>query len=175
MGRPGLFHGLLGLLGSPRLEQESLTSWLKDWTEAYRSLTSQKVPVKFQPFRMKYYLSAFQEFAESDQPALMLWPFVSTWTQLVGLHPEDSTQRSDWSRAMGILGSLDRSWRNGSKRLILYLDLVEETLESWARKTAPGMAEWMFHVKRFHQGASIRRPFFPLFIPSSVSRETKSG
>ncbi len=53
---------------------------------------------------MKYYLSAFQEFAESDQPALMLWPFVSTWTQLAGLYPENSTQRSDWSWTMGILG-----------------------------------------------------------------------
>ncbi len=30
LGRPGLFHGLLGLLGSPRLERELLTSWLKD-------------------------------------------------------------------------------------------------------------------------------------------------
>ena len=42
--RPGLYPGLLGLLGGPNVDRETLESWLPSWEEAYTSLPPDKTP-----------------------------------------------------------------------------------------------------------------------------------
>lgn len=133
LDRPGLFHGLMGLLGSARLDLGVLKNWLISWSEAYHFLPAQTAPVKLHPYRLNYYRSALEEFADDERPATLLWILLSTWTQIAIQYPGDSPQRANWQQALGQLGLVGDDLRERIQALDSYLDLVEETLEAWAK------------------------------------------
>ncbi len=134
IGRSGLFQGLLGLLGAQHLEAQVLSDWLPHWQEAYKSLPASGAPIHLHPVRLNYYLGAFKEMLQEDQPVMALWPLLRTWTMLAALSPAGSPVCQTWQSAVEYLGVYGADFAQRLAALDAYLDLVEETLETWARE-----------------------------------------
>lgn len=133
LGRPGLYAGLLGLLGAPNLPEAALSQWLPHWQAAYRSVPQAQAPVRLHSARLAYYLQAIAALAESPQPENALWLLLRTWTLSAGLCPPDSDERRMWHRACDELDLVGPAFAERILALDAYLDSVEETLEDWAR------------------------------------------
>jgi hypothetical protein len=132
--RPGLYPGLLGLLGAPNVNAEILQSWLPEWQSAYESLPGEQAPARLHPARQAYYQRAFEAMLKSDNPQAVLWPLLRTWTCIAIELPEDNEIQSGWQAALEQLGLLGKGFEERIAATDAYLDLVEETLETWADK-----------------------------------------
>jgi hypothetical protein len=129
--RPGLYPGLLGLLGTPRLEEDSLGRWLSMWQVAYQGIPAEKAPARLHPKRFSYYQEAFNAMMSGSQPETILWPLLKTWTTAVSFFHETSAERLNWRQACGRLGLLGEGLAERYQALDAYLDLVDEILEVW--------------------------------------------
>jgi hypothetical protein len=134
--RPGLYPGLLGLLGAPKVDLEALKTWLPLWQAAYQAVTAalppDQVPVRLHSTRQDYYLKAMNALLSGSQPVNVLWPLLHTWTLAVAALPDPGEHLVNWRSS---LESLDLAGKGFSERvagLDAYLDMVEETLEQWA-------------------------------------------
>jgi len=134
VGHPGLYAGLLGLLGGPMVDAPAVRAWLPGWRLAVETLPGDKTPPRLSPPRIPYYLRAFEVILDSDQPLGVLWPLLHTWTKAVGLLPEDSRAHGAWKDAITRLGLLGKAFTEREAALDAYLDQVEELLEAWARE-----------------------------------------
>ena len=134
VGRPGLYQGLLGLLGAPNLPPGGLVEWLPLWQEAYLSIPAATVPVRLSPLRLPYYRSALDAHLASPHPEAALWPMLRTWTLAAGLCSPDSRASQGWAWAFTQLGLAGAGFMDRMAALDAYLDLVDETLEDWARR-----------------------------------------
>jgi hypothetical protein len=140
VGKPGLHAGLLGLLGAPNLEADTLAAWVALWQAAYRALPEQEAPLRLHPHRLIYYRQAYQALLEGSQPLAVLWPLLRTWTLAVGTLQAAAPAASPadyftpWQQAFAYLGLLGSEFLDRLSALDSYLDLVEETLEIWGRK-----------------------------------------
>jgi hypothetical protein len=135
VNRPGLFAGLLGLLGVPHLKSENLAVWLELWQQAYTSVPSGSGVMTLHPARRLYYQRAMATQLASAQPVTCLWPLLRTWTLAAQSLATETAERSAWSEALASLGLIGESFTARVDALDAYLDLVEEVLEEWARKT----------------------------------------
>jgi hypothetical protein len=129
--RPGLYPGLLGLLGTPRLEEGSLDKWLSMWQASYQAIPVEQAPARLHPKRFLYYREAFNAMLSGSQPEAILWPLLKTWTTATGLFQEASSERQNWHQACGQLGLIGEGLAERYQALDAYLDLVDETLEAW--------------------------------------------
>lgn len=134
VGQPGLYPGLLGLLGAPNVDVDTLRNWLLDWQLAYDALPSDEALPELHPARQIYYRSAFEAILRSQQPLAALLPLLGTWTHAVRKLPEDASARAAWQAAFGRLGLLEGEFATRLVALDAYLDLIEETLEKWAQE-----------------------------------------
>ncbi len=132
-GHPGLYPALLGMLGGPNASHESLQSWLPVWEQSMSALPGKDLPARLHPNRHAYYLRAFEAILASEHPVAMLWPLLRTWTQAAALMPEATAGRAVWEAACAQLGLLGDSFSERVVALDAFLDLVEETIEAWAR------------------------------------------
>jgi hypothetical protein len=132
--RPGLYPGLLGLLGGPTVDAGILRSWLPGWRTAYEIAPKDAVSPRLAPARFPYYLRAYEAIIEGDRPQAVLWPLLRTWVQLISVLPPGSPSQSAWSDAFTHLGLLGEAFSERLAALDAYLDMVEETLEIWARE-----------------------------------------
>jgi hypothetical protein len=133
-GRPGLYRGLLGLLGGSQIDPELLKSWLPAWESTYEAVPPADAPPRLHPARKAYYRWAFEAILASSQPADVLWPFVRTWTQLVKHLPQGAAECQEWQGAFNHLGLLGADFRGRIAAMDVYLDTIEETLDEWARE-----------------------------------------
>jgi hypothetical protein len=132
-GRPGLHAGLLGLLGAPHAELETLRQWLTLWQAAFEALHPAPALLRLAPARHAYYQQAFEALLNGSQPRAVLWPLLRTWTLAVRHLPEEGTQRQAWVEACEHLGLQGPAFAERIQALDAFLDMVEETLEEWAR------------------------------------------
>jgi hypothetical protein len=134
IGRPGMYAGLLGLLGAPNVELNQIAGWIPQWEDAYRIIPPDETPARLHPARRLYYQKAFESILGGVEPKAVLWPLLRTWTLAVKLLHKDAPQRSDWDRALEGLGLQGEGFEERIKALDIFLDLIDETLEEWARK-----------------------------------------
>jgi hypothetical protein len=134
VGHPGLYPGLLGLLGGPNVDAEVLRSWLPPWKTAFESVPREKAPPRLRPFRLNYYQRAFEAILGSEQPLAAIWPLVTTWTQAARQLNPGSPGYTGWQDAFRTLGLLGDAFYERISALDAYLDQVEETLDAWAQK-----------------------------------------
>jgi hypothetical protein len=134
VGRRGMQNGLLGLLGGSTVDVETLRSWLGQWRAAFEAVPREKAPPRLMPFRLNYYLRAFEAQLGSETPLAVLWPLVNTWTRAAHLQPVDSPEYAGWQAAARHLGLLGETFYERITAFDAYLDLVEETLDAWAQK-----------------------------------------
>ncbi len=132
-GHSGLYAGLLGLLGAPHTEIETLRLWLPLWQAAFEALPSSPALLILAPARHAYYQQAFEALLNGSQPRAVLWPLLRTWTLAVRHLPEEGPQRQAWVDACEHLGLQGPAFAERIQALDAFLDMVEETLEEWAR------------------------------------------
>lgn len=134
VGRPGLPAGYLGLLGAQNLETEPIKSWLPSWVAAYDALPVDHTPASLHSDRKFYYLRAFEAILDGDQPMAVLWPLLSTWTRIANILREDETVIAAWQGVFQQIGFLGDGFRERIEALDAYLDLIEETIDTWAKR-----------------------------------------
>jgi hypothetical protein len=130
---PGLYPGLLGMLGAPRVIPEAIRPWLPQWEEMYAALPEAERPARLHPARRAYYLRAFRALLEGEQPQAVLWPLLRTWTNAITLLPPGHALQDAWQASCRELGLLDDAFTERVEALDAYLDMVDETLDGWAR------------------------------------------
>jgi hypothetical protein len=134
VGHPGLYPGLLGLLGGPTVDASAMRAWLPGWRMAVDALSGDEISPRLSPPRRPYYFRAFDAMLDGEQPLGILWPLLRTWTQAVSILPEDSPAHGPWKEAVTHLGLLGEAFPSREAALDAYLDQVEELLEDWARE-----------------------------------------
>lgn len=134
VGHPGLYAGLLGLLGGPNVDAETLGQWITWWKEAYQAIPAEKAPARLHPARCNYYSRAIDKILVGERPQDVLWPLLKIWTQAVQLLPEDSEAADLWKGSFRHLGLYEDGFRERVAALDVYLDTVEELMEDWARE-----------------------------------------
>lgn len=135
--RPGLYPGLLGLLGAPQVDRDTIKAWIPGWTSAFEAVsreTGTAIPARLDLHRLDYYRKAILALLESGQPQASLWPLLRTWTDAVRLLPADSEHFQAWRNAGLKLGLVGQAFAERVSALDAFLDLIEETLENWARE-----------------------------------------
>jgi len=132
-GRPGLYAGILGLLGAQNVEVDAIQVWLAAWQVCLEALPSGKIPLRLHAARIPYYRRAFEAILDSDQPLSVLWPLLSTWTAAISYLPGDQDRTAAWHKACQYLGLLGGGFAERVEALDAYLDTVEEVLEDWGR------------------------------------------
>jgi hypothetical protein len=131
-GAPGLYPGLLGLIGAPQIDASVLQSWLTEWQLAVEALPPGAVP-RLQPVRIPYYRKAIESMLKKEQPLAALWPLLRTWTDAAQKMVESSAASTGWQQACEQLGLLGEDFSERISALDAYLDTVEETVEKWAK------------------------------------------
>jgi hypothetical protein len=134
IGQAGMYAGLLGLLGSPNVEPETLSEWLHAWQGAYEAVPSDARPPRLHPGRRFYYQKALETLLNGPQPKAVLWPMLRTWTLAVKTLPDASPHRIRWRQAYDQLGLIGAGFDERLRALDAFLDLIDETLETWARQ-----------------------------------------
>jgi hypothetical protein len=140
--KPGLYAGMLGLLGAPYLEGSgellsTLQDWLTPWLAAYQAAGAQGEPAEealsLHPDRLHYYSEAIQAMLRDGQAESALWPLLRTWTTAAQQLSPESPDKQAWKQAFSRLGLAGLAFTGRVEALDAYLDLVDETLEGWAR------------------------------------------
>jgi hypothetical protein len=134
VGKPGLFPGLIGLLGAAHVDAEIMTTWMRSWISTYQAVPLDAGLARLHPSRLIYYQRAFETMIAAGQPQAVVWPMLRTWTFAVQVLESTSPQAQDWRDVFSQLGLLAERHRERVEALDAYLDLVEETLEVWARQ-----------------------------------------
>lgn len=135
VGAPGLYPGLLGLLGAPNVDAETLRAWLPEWQSSIEAIPLAESPTRLHPNRREYYLRAFKSILDKERPQAVLWPLLRSWTQAACILPVDAPPQAAWREACGHLGLLGSAFSERIAALDAYLDMVEERLDQWAEET----------------------------------------
>lgn len=144
VGRPGLYPGLIGLLGAYRLEPARLAGWISDWQEAFQAAikptipSAQIPPARLHSLRLPYYRSALESLAASSQPENSLWPLLHTWTLAVNQLEQASIHIQRWNEALTLLELAGPAFTERQEALQSYLYTVEEILVDWANQNGVG-------------------------------------
>ncbi len=149
LNKPGLYAGLLGLLGAPALGGDlearlaaRLEDWLLLWQAAYRAACAQSdAPAdatphftRLHPDRLTYYSAAFQAMIFNGQAEAVLWPLLRSWTWAVNQLPAESEEALAWRAALAQPGLSGLPFTGKVEALDAYLDMIEEMLEDWAHE-----------------------------------------
>jgi hypothetical protein len=133
LGRSGLYPGLLGLLGAPNLTKEMIPDYLDSWQAAYEAIPETNRPARLHLSRLRYYRNAFEAILETDQPEATLYPLLNTWTLAVTSNLKDTERTDQYRSVLTQLGLMGDGFRERIQALDAYLDVVEETIEEWAK------------------------------------------
>jgi hypothetical protein len=134
VAHPGLYPALLGMLGAPHADLETLKAWLQSWQAALEALPETDAPPRLHPCRHLYYRRAFEAILSGEHPQAVIWPLIRTWTIAAGRLPEGEPQRIVWWETFQRLGMLGEGFAGRVEALDAFLDLVEGTLEEWERE-----------------------------------------
>jgi hypothetical protein len=131
-GQPGLYMGLLGLLGVNELTVADVRSWIPLWEEAFEAVCDlPSTPAHLHRHRKAYYYRVFNVLLDSDQPVSVIWPLLRTWTRAVlKLHP-GSSQAQAWQDVFSQLKLTGDGFEDRVDGLDAFLDMVEELFENW--------------------------------------------
>ena len=129
VGQPGLYPGLLGLIGGGIEIAEAVPDWLPDWDADFMTINlGYEVPPALHKHRQAYYRRSFKDLLEGEHPEAVLWPFLRTWTEMALTMP---SQAQSWRAVCEELGLIGAGFEGRLDGLDAYLDRLEELLEGW--------------------------------------------
>jgi len=130
--RPGLSAGLLGLLGAPGLEASTLEGWLPGWESMFvAAFETGKADPRIHTARLNYYKKCFEAMLGSDNPTVMLWPLLNTWTRAAVVLPAEEC--SAWQLACERLGLSGKRFMERVEGLDHFLDELDILLDEIAQ------------------------------------------
>ena len=132
LDQPGMYAGLMGLLGAPRVEVETLHDWVSVWNTTYNAESITKRPAQIHQYRRDYYLMSLKALLAGEKPKDVLWPLLFTWTQVAGCLPEEDPAFLKWQTTFEQLGLLGVDFPERIQAMDIYLEQVEEKIENWA-------------------------------------------
>lgn len=132
--RPGLYPGLLGMLGAPNVDPQTLASWVTEWETAVQSLPGESRHPRLHPYRFNYYRKAFDSILESERPENILWPLLRTWTLAVNNLSGSDPIFQNWKDASHQLGLLGAGFAQRMLALDAFLEQIEETITTWKQQ-----------------------------------------
>jgi len=132
LDQPGMYAGLMGLLGSPRIDVDTLRDWVAVWNTTFNISSITDRPPQIHSHRQEYYLRGFEAILASEKPKDVLWPLILTWTQLAGCLTKEDPAYRRWESSFEQLGLLGVDFPERIKALGIYLEQAEEKIERWA-------------------------------------------
>ncbi len=132
---PGLYPGMLGMLGAPRVDKEKLASWISHWESIFDSLPKEGRHPRLNPHRRYYYLKAFDIILDSDQPENILWPLLRTWTLAAASLESGDPEFQNWRDSLQHIGLLGSGFAERILALDAFLEQVEAAIKTWQTKT----------------------------------------
>ncbi len=134
VGKPGLYMGVLGLIGGNAVDETQLKAWLPDWASAMEEVGAQmSCPALLHPHRHIYYQRGLEYFLDGPQPMAALWPMFWTWTQAICHLGVGSQAYAGWQEVCEQLELGEAQFPDRVAALDAFLDAVEETLEEWGQ------------------------------------------
>jgi len=131
-GRPGMSAGLLGLLGGSALAASTLGSWLPEWEASFKAaFETGKADARIHTARLNYYQKCFEAMLGGEDPTVMLWPLLSTWTRAAVVLPE--SKLGAWQAACDTLGLTGKRLIERVEGLDHFLDELDILLEEYAQ------------------------------------------
>lgn len=127
--QPGMYSGLVGLLGALDITARKIEDWLPLWRVCLESLPEAETPLALSPARRGYYEMGIAALGTSERPAGGLWPLLTTWTEAV----LNGAQEDGWQQIFEALGFSEAVLPRRIEALDAYLDRVEETLDDWGK------------------------------------------
>jgi hypothetical protein len=130
-GRPGMSVGLIGLLGGSGLDTSTLEGWLPEWEVMFKAaFETGKADPRIHTARLNYYKKCFEAMLGQDDPAVALWPLLSTWTRAAVALP--ASEVSAWESVCNTLGLMGESFAERVEGLDHYLDELDILLDEIA-------------------------------------------
>ncbi len=130
-GRPGMSVGLMGLLGVTGLDTSTLEGWLPEWASMFKAaFETGKAEARIHTARSNYYKKCFEAMLGSDNPTVMLWPLLNTWTHAAIVLPEGEI--APWQAACNRLGLAGERFVERVQGLDHYLDELDILLDEFA-------------------------------------------
>lgn len=129
--RPGLYPGILGMLGAHKVDVQRLASWARAWENIFNALPKEARHPCLHPHRRNYYVKAFGAILDSEQPENIMWPLLRTWTLAAASLPSGDPGLQAWKDAFQQLGLLRTGFAERILALDAYLEQVEAALEAW--------------------------------------------
>ena len=130
IGLPGLYQGLLGLLGGFEIEETLPSEWLDDWKEVLCSIVGKEGLEEIGREKQSYYFKAVETLLDSEDSSYALWPVLYTWNLAI-LNTEDKAALSKWEAVFSKLGLCGEGMAERLEGLDLYLDQVEALVNDW--------------------------------------------
>jgi hypothetical protein len=140
VGRPGLYQGLVGLLGGPNLDKTRMEAWQAAWQSAYQAIPAEQRPARLHLARLHYYLNAITTLVERGQAGMALWPLLRTWSLAIAANPEPGENLETWRSSLEELGLLGEQFFERCAGLDAFLDMADEALEDWAEANGASLA-----------------------------------
>jgi len=132
---PELSAGLVDLFTTDKLNSESVENWFPAWSKAILSASIlPDCPPSLADCRRSYYERAVKALAP-DYPEGAAWILLRTFTRAVSLPDSSSPCVEDWLKLSRDLALDEDHFPDRLKKMDAYLDLVEETLESWSTRS----------------------------------------
>ena len=132
LNRGGMYAGMLGLLGAPKVKVDTLKEWISIWEKTFDSISDDDRPVRIHPYRKQYYLHAFKAILFGDQPKDVLWPLIRSWASFAKEVQDQEALTTQWIDVVQQLGLSNEEFGERLAGLDAYLDQAEEVTEIWA-------------------------------------------
>jgi hypothetical protein len=135
LARPDLYDSFLAIFGTVRTQTaDPVRSQLPDWSAAYRAGQSAENEL-IHPARRTIYEHGFQAQLESDRAADALWLMLYTWQACMMNLPGDTPHADRWIAFLQQLGMASPAeFAEKVQQAQAYMELVAETVETWAEK-----------------------------------------
>lgn len=134
IGVPDLYDAFIELLAGDVVkvgtqDVETLKTWVRQWEEDFKRLNQNyDVPAELHIHRLAYFMKAYEEMLESDDPEMILWPLLNTWTLISSTMP---SQAGNWQKACEQLGLMGPQFEQHLEGLDAFLDRIEVLIEEW--------------------------------------------
>jgi len=133
-GAPGVYAGLTGLLGISALTADEIRPWLAPWRETLHDAGDHPdCPLRLHAAREAYYSAAVETLLD-DYPQAAAWLLLQTWAQGMCVVGGYHRSAEAWEAAAASLMLGPGDTERLLEALDAFLDMVEETIDTWCSR-----------------------------------------
>ena len=132
--RPGLSSGLVDLFSPSEETNLNWQPWLEAWRKTILSANEKKFcPVRINTIRIPYYENAILSLIQENRNSA-LWILLRTWTLALAQLAKRAPEATAWRQFIQELNLGKEQFSAHLKALDIYLEVVEETIDLWAKQ-----------------------------------------